>query len=251
MFRYKNQAGVFWVLLSLCIPLSVVLSQPALLAQGLFIVVSDPTEVAKTNRSALSGSLIFIVEAGTTGSGKIVIDYGIPIEDPGTVSGDPAAAIEETDLASGILTVQIPQGVSNREPITLSGVRFDMAATDVERVVANLRITPGAGFVIRKEHLSVEVISRVLPGLEVDLESDLVFILPANFFRPASLTLALKEGFPAAFSGNTTGQFKFKPECPHPCANPSGGPARRGFRHLSRFGDHHCIGCKLHRGGRS
>ena len=203
MFRYKNQAGIFWGLLSLCIPLSVFLSQPALLAQGLFIVVSDPTEVAKTNRSALSGSLIFAVVAGTTRPGKIVIDYGIPIEDPGTVSGDPAAAIEETDLASGILTVQIPQGVSTREPITLSGVRFDMAATDVERVVANLRITPGAGFVIRKEHLSVEVISRVLPGLEVDLESDLVFILPANFFRPASLTLALKEGFPAAFSGNT------------------------------------------------
>ena len=203
MFCYKNQTVIFWGLLSLCIPLSVVLSQPALLAQGLFIVVSDPTEVAKTNRSALSGSLIFAVEAGTTGMGKIVIDYGIPIEDPGTVSGDPAAAIEETDLASGILTVRIPQGVSTSEPITLSGVRFDMAATDIERVVANLRVAPGSGFVIREEHLSVEVISRVLPGLEVDLESDLVFILPANFFRPASLTLALKEGFPAAFSGNT------------------------------------------------
>ena len=47
MFRYKNQAGLFWGLLSLCIALSVFLSQPALLAQGLFIVVSDPTEVAK------------------------------------------------------------------------------------------------------------------------------------------------------------------------------------------------------------
>ena len=203
MFRYKNQAGIFWGLLCLCIALSVVLSQPALLAQGLFIVVSDPTEVAKTNRSALSGSLIFAVEAGTTEPGKIVIDYGIPIEDPGTVSGDPDAEIEETDLASGILTVQIPQGVSTRKPITLEGVRFDMAATDVERVVANLRVAPGAGFVIREEHLSVEVISRVLPGLEVDLESDVVFILPANFFRPASLTLAIKEGFSTAFSDNT------------------------------------------------
>ena len=206
MFRYKNQAGIFWGRLSLCIPLSVFLSQPALLAQGLFIVVSDPTEVAKTNRSALSGSLVFVVEAGTTGSGKIVIDYGIPIEASGTVSGDPDVETEETDLASGILTVQIPQGVSTRKSITLSGVRFDMAATDVERVVANLRIAPGAGFVIRKEHLSVEVISRVLPGLEVDLESDVVFILPDNVFRPASLTLALTEGFPTAFSGNT-GQF--------------------------------------------
>ena len=206
MVHYKNQAGIFWGLLSLCIALSVFLSQPALLAQGLFIVVSDPTEVAKTNRSALSGSLVFVVEVGTTGSGKIVIDYGIPIEDSGTVSGDPDVETEETDLASGILTVQIPQGVSTRESITLSGVRFDMAATDVERVVANLRIAPGAGFAIRKEHLSVEVISRVLPGLEVDLESDVVFILPDNVFRPASLTLALTEGFPTAFWGNT-GQF--------------------------------------------
>ena len=203
MFRYKNQTGIFWGLLSLCITLSVFLSQPALLAQGLFIAVSDPTEVAKTNRSALSGPLIFVVEAGTTGPGEVVIDYGVSIEDPGNVSGDPGAAIEETDLASGILTVQIPQGLSAGELITLSGVRFDMAATDVERVVANLRVAPGSGFFIRETHLSVEVISRVLPGMEVDLESDLVFILPANFFRPASLTLALKEGFPAAFSGNT------------------------------------------------
>ena len=203
MFRYKNQTGIFWGLLSLCIALSVSLSQPALLAQGLFIVFSDPTEVAKTNRSALSGSLIFAVEAGTTGAGEIVIDYGIPIEDFGTVSGAQGVSIEETDLASGILTVQIPGGVSTSEPITLSRVRFDMVATDAERVVANLRVAPGAGFVIREEYLSVEVISRVLPGLEVDLESDVVFILPASFFRAASLTLALKEGFPAAFSGDT------------------------------------------------
>ena len=135
-----------------------------------------------------------------------MIDYGIPIEDPGTVSGDPAAAIEETDLASGILTVQIPGGINTGEIITLGGVRFDMAATDVKRVVADLRVVPGSGFAIRVRHRSVEVISRVLPGLEVDLESDLVFILPDNFFRPERLTLALKEGFPAAFSGNT-GQF--------------------------------------------
>ena len=203
MLHYKNRTGIFWSLFFLCITLSVFLSQSSLLAQGLFVVVSEPTEVAKTNRSALSGSLIFAVEAGTTGAGKIVIDYGIPIEDSGTVFDYPLAAIEETDLASGILTVKIPQGVGARDPITLGGVRFDMAAADVERVVANLRVAPGSGFVIRENYLSVEVISRVLPGLEVDLESDLVFILPANFFRPASLTLALKEGFPAAFSGNT------------------------------------------------
>ena len=202
MLHYKNRTGIFWSLLFLCITLSVFLSQSSLLAQGLFIVVSEPTEVAKTNRSALSGSLIFAVEAGTTAAGKIVIDYGIPIEDSGTVSGDPGA-IEETDLASGILTVRIPEGISTGELITLSGVRFDMAATDVERVVANLRVAPGSGFAIRETHLSVEVISRVLPGLEVDLESDLVFILPASFFRPASLTLAIKEGFSTAFSGNT------------------------------------------------
>ena len=159
--------------------------------------------MAKTNRSALSGSLIFAVEAGTTAAGKIIIDYGIPIEDSGTVFDYPLAAIEETDLASGILTVKIPQGVGARDPITLGGVRFDMAAADVERVVANLRVAPGSGFVIRENYLSVEVISRVLPGLEVDLESDLVFILPASFFRPASLTLAIKEGFSTAFSGNT------------------------------------------------
>ena len=203
MLHYKNRTGIFWSLLFLCITLSVFLSQSSLLAQGLFIVVSEPTEVAKTNRSALSGSLIFAVEAGTTAAGKIIIDYGIPIEDSGTVFDYPLAAIEETDLASGILTVKIPQGVGARDPITLGGVRFDMAAADVERVVANLRVAPGSGFIIRENYLSVEVISGVLPGLEVDLESDLVFILPASFFRPASLTLAIKEGFSTAFSGNT------------------------------------------------
>ena len=138
---------------------------------------------------------------------RLLSTTAFPLRIPAPYPVASGAEIEETDLASGILTVQIPRGVSTSEPITLSGVRFDMAATDVERVVANLRVAPGAGFVIREEHLSVEVISRVLPGLEVDLESDVVFILPANFFRPASLTLALKEGFPAAFSGNT-GQSK-------------------------------------------
>ena len=206
MLHCKNQSGISWGLLSLCIILSAVLSQPSLLAQGFVTAFSNPTEVAKSNRSALAGPLVFVVDSGTTGPGEIVIDYGIPIEDSGTVSGAPAASIEETDLASGILTVRIPEGINTGEGITLRGVRFDMAATDVERVVADLRVVPGSGFIFRGAALSVEVISRVLPGLEADLESDLVFILPASSFQPARLTLALKEGFPVAFSGNT-GQF--------------------------------------------
>ena len=123
---------------------------------------------------------------------------------PTSFSGDPGVSIdeEETDLASGILTVQIPQGISTGELITLSGVRFDMASAGVERVVANLRVVPGSGFFLR-ENLPVEVISRVLPGLEVDLESDVVFIIPENFFRPTTLTLAIQEGFSKAFSDNT------------------------------------------------
>ena len=58
MFLYKNQTGISWGLLFLCVALSVVLSQPSL-AQGVFIVTSNPTEVAETNLSALAGSLIF------------------------------------------------------------------------------------------------------------------------------------------------------------------------------------------------
>ena len=245
MLHYKNRTGIFWSLLFLCITLSVFLSQSSLLAQGLFIVVSEPTEVAKTNRSALSGSLIFAVEAGTTAAGKIIIDYGIPIEDSGTVFDYPLAAIEETDLASGILTVKIPQGVGARDPITLGGVRFDMAAADVERVVANLRVAPGSGFVIRENYLSVEVISRVLPGLEVDLESDLVFILPASFFRPASLTLAIKEGFSTAFSGNT----EFNQNVSTRVQIQIEGLPEGVSVTLSRIGGHLCIGCNLHRAG--
>ena len=206
MLYCKNQSGISWGLFSLCIILSAVLSQPSLLAQGILTIFSPPAEVANSNRSALAGPLVFAVESGTTGPGEIVIDYGIPIEASGTVSGDPDASIEETDLASGILTVRIPEGINTGEIIILRGVRFDMAATDVERVVADLSLVPGSGFVFRGVPLSVEVISRVLPGLEADLESDLVFILPASSFQPARLTLALKEGFPAAFSGNA-GQF--------------------------------------------
>ena len=81
MFRYKNQAGIFWGRLSLCIALSVFFSQPSLLAQAILTVGNHPTEVAKTNRSALAGALVFFVSNGTTGPGEIVIDYGIPIED--------------------------------------------------------------------------------------------------------------------------------------------------------------------------
>ena len=202
MLHCKNQSGTSWGLFSLCIILSAVLSQPSLLAQGLLSATSIPAEVVETNRAAMSGPLFFTVEAGTPGPGEIVIDYGVSIEDSGTLSGGQAVSIEETDLASGILTVRIPEGVNNGETITLGGVRFDMAATNVERVVADLRVGAGSGFAIRSQHRSIEVISRVLPGLEVDLESDVVFILPVNFFPPTRLSLAIKEGFPAAFSDN-------------------------------------------------
>ena len=207
MFRYINRPDTSWGLFSLCIALAIVLPRPALLGQGLFVVINNPTEVAETNRSALAGPLYFAVEAGTTGPGKLVVDYGVPIEDRGKVSPEGLEGLsideEETDLASGILTVQVPQGISAGESITLSGVRVDMASADVERVVANLRAGPGSGFFIRESSRSVEVISRVLPGLEVDLESDVVFIIPKNSFRPTTLTLAIQEGFSTAFSDNT------------------------------------------------
>ena len=207
MFRYINRPDTSWGLFSLCIALAIVLPRPALLGQGLFVVINIPTEVAETNRSALAGPLYFAVEAGTTGPGKLVVDYGVPIEDRGKVSPEGVEGLsideEETDLASGILTVQVPQGISAGESITLSGVRVDMASADVERVVANLRAGPGSGFFIRESSRSVEVISRVLPGLEVDLESDVVFIIPKNSFRPTTLTLAIQEGFSTAFSDNT------------------------------------------------
>jgi hypothetical protein len=206
MLHYKNQAGISWGLLSLFIALPIVLSQPPLLAQGFVAVVSNPTEVAKTNRSALSGTLLFAVSAGSAGPGEIVIDYGIPIEDTGVVSGGARVSIEPTDLASGILTVRILEEINNGEVLTLSGVRLDVAATDAERVVANLSVVPRSDFFILERYRSVEVISKVLPGLEVDLESNVVFILPERSFRPTDLTLTLKEGFPSAFSGNT-GQF--------------------------------------------
>ena len=208
MFRYINRPGTSWGLLSLCIALAIVLPRSALLGQGFFVVFNSPTEVAETNRSALAGPLFFVVESGTTGSGKIVVDYGVPIEDRGKVSPEDVEGLsideEETDLASGILTVQVPQGISALASlITLSGVRVDMVSAGVERVVANLRAVPGFGLFIRESSRSVEVISRVLPGLEVDLESDVVFIIPENYFRPATLTLAIQEAFSKAFSDNT------------------------------------------------
>ena len=94
------------------------------------------------------------MDRGTTGRGEIVIDYGVPIENSGTVSGVPAESIEETDLASGILTVRIPEGINTGEIITLRGVRFDMAASDAERVVCEpegcagvrIRLPGGASF---------------------------------------------------------------------------------------------------------
>ena len=206
MLHYKNQAGISWGLLSLCIALPLVLSQQQLLAQGFVAVVSNPTEVAKTNRSALSGTLFFDVSVASAGPGEIVIDYGIPIEDTGVVSDDSRMSIDETDLASGILTVRFLEEINTGEVLTLSGVRLDMVATDAEWVVANLSVVTGSNFFILTRYRSVEVISRVLPGLEVDVDSNVVFTLPGRSFRPQQLTLTLKEGFPSAFSGNT-GQF--------------------------------------------
>ena len=115
MLHYKNQAGISWGLLSLCIALPLVLSQQQLLAQGFVAVVSNPTEVAKTNRSALSGTLFFELPIASAGPGEIVIDYGIPIEDTGVVSDDSRMSIDETDLASGILTVRFLEEINTGE----------------------------------------------------------------------------------------------------------------------------------------
>ena len=71
-----------------------------------------------------------------------------------------------------------------------------------------MSVTPGSGLVIREASRAVEVISNVLPGLEVDLESDVLLTIPRNFVtsEPEELTFAIKEGFPRAFSDNT-GEF--------------------------------------------
>ena len=145
MLHYKNQAGISWGLLSLCIALPLVLSQQPLLAQGFVAVVSNPTEVAKTNRSALSGTLLFAVSAASAGPGEIVIDYGIPIEDAGVVSDDPRVSIDETDLASGILTVRFLEEINTGEVLTLSGVRLVTFPDSVPSTVSRATLTVAEG----------------------------------------------------------------------------------------------------------
>ena len=166
------------------------------------------------------------MSAGSAGPGEIVIDYGLPIEDTGVVSDDVKVSIEPTDLASGILTVRILEEINNGEVLTLSGVRLDVAATDAERVVANLSVVPRSGFFILERYRSVEVISKVLPGLEVDLESNVVFILPERSFRPTDLTLTLKEGFASAFSGTPGNSIKTPP----PACRSESPVCLKGFR---------------------
>ena len=203
----ENRNRIPWIGLVLGFALSLALLQPSLQAQArLLATVSRAPAAAENNRAARAGDLLFLVTDGTTDpDGIVVIDYGLPIEVVGRVSGLEEAAIEEVDAEAGIVSLRIPDGMTSGDRITLEGFRFDMAAAKTRSVVAKLSILPGSGFFFFPVNPSVRVISEVLPGLKVDLESDVLLSIPKNSVtsQPEELTLVIKENFPTAFSGDT------------------------------------------------
>ena len=201
----ENRNRIPWMRLVLGFALSVAFLQPSLPAQAILAAAADALTVAENNRTARAGDLVFLVSTGTTGSnGTVVIDYGLPIEEEGRVSGLAGATIEEVDSDSGAVSLGIPAGMTGADRVTVEGFRLDMAAAETTSVVANLSVLGGAAFFILPENASVVVISQVLPGLKVDPESDVVFSIPKNSVtsQPEKLTLTIKENFPTAFSGH-------------------------------------------------
>ena len=191
---------MFWALLS---PLPS--CNPRCRRRLFWLAASDAPAAAENNRAARAGDLVFLVSAGTTGVGTVVIDYGLPIAEEGRVSGQAGAAIEEVDADAGTVSLRIPAGMTASDRVTVEGFRFDMTASETRSVVANLSVSGGSGFFIRPENVSVAVISDILPGLKVDPKSDVVFSIPKNSVtsEPEELTLTIREGFPTAFSGDT------------------------------------------------
>ena len=203
----ENRNRIPWIGLVLGFALSLALLQPSLQAQGrLIATVPRAPAAAENNRTARAGDILFFVSEGTTSpDGIVFIDYGLPIEVEGRVSGLEGAAIEEVDAEAGVVSVLIPAGMSSGDSVRLEGFRFDMAAADATSVVAQLSIESGAGFFFFPDNPSLRVISDVLPGLNVDPESDVLLSIPRNSVtsEPEELTVVIKENFAAAFSGDT------------------------------------------------
>ena len=120
MFHYKNQTGIFWAyfLYSSPYPLS---SRSRRFWLRICRRRQQSDRGGKNESIGALWSPSFCRDLRLCGPGQIVIDYGIPIEDAGVFSDDSRVSIEETDLASGLLTIQISGEINTGEGLTLSG----------------------------------------------------------------------------------------------------------------------------------
>ena len=176
---------------------------------GIFQISSNSVEAISTEVTALAGRIAFDIIGGTTGSGGIFLDFGVPIADSGGLIGFAGTSIEETDLEAGVLLINVPAGMDATDlPITLEGVRFDVTGLENGSVRADLSVRVGSGFTFVTGAFNVEVISDVLPGLTVDPDSDIVFTYKNPASSETDLEFGISEGFATAFTDDigTLGQ---------------------------------------------
>lgn len=180
-----------------------VLASFASVAEAQVLNISGVSAVAAaTDHTALGGEIaISSVSAGLLSVGTIKIDFGgVPISNLG-IDGISTfgADVASIDHARGILTLSV---LPDYSIVTLSGVRFNIAASGATSVTATFSAPEGSPYSFVAGNTAIKVIGAVRPGLKVAPDSDSVIVIEPGAFRTATGQITILEGYAGAFASD-------------------------------------------------
>ncbi len=192
------------------LPMAFVLAGVAADAQATFTLSSTSKTVVNTGHAEPIAAITFTVSSGTSTAGAFEIDLGDDIVLSTRANGiviTPSAGAPPTgysasqDEETGIITVNLPAGLTQGQSVTVEGVRFSVPASGITTLTA--QITSSVHRLGQRDR-QIQVLGGVMQGLVVDEESDSSFGFTAQGVASDELgTFIFREGFAGAWADAT------------------------------------------------
>jgi hypothetical protein len=176
-------------------------------AQGIFEAFGFPKTVTATGHTEVAGGVMVSLRLGTTTAGTLVIDVS-PLRITNTnatdirvtATGIGVGAVDLTDAEKGLVRIPVLAGATSGS-IRIDGIRVSVAGTGITSLNARLSWENSLN-IFSSSAPSVAVINAVQSGLAADPVTDRFVIFNGQIFDNTS-TIALREGYGAAFSNST------------------------------------------------
>ncbi len=189
---------------------AIVLAGGAAHAQATFSLSSSTNMVVSTGHAEPLGAITFTVSSGTSTAGAFEVDLGsdIVLTTPENAivvtpsTGAPTTGYSASqDEERGIITVNLPAGLTQGQSVTVEGVRFSVPASGITTLTAGI-----SSSVHRLGQLDrqVQVLGGVMQGLILDAESDSSFAFTSRGVASDQLgNFTFNEGFASAWVDET------------------------------------------------